>query len=151
MGVWRRVLGVGVPVALVVALWLAVLVGFPSFPGGGPHLPALGPSNPRPSPGALASPTPLPTGDASNPQAQAGPPGTGTRVIGGGIGRDEVEDEPPDVEDEPPTASGGGPAAALPSPAPGSVGQNVLPSATPRPGPSLPALPLPTPPVPAEQ
>ena len=53
MGVWRRVLGVGVPVALVVALWLAVLVGFPSFPGGGPHLPGLGPSNPRPSPGAL--------------------------------------------------------------------------------------------------
>ncbi len=28
---WRRVLGVGVPVALVVALWLAVLVGFPSW------------------------------------------------------------------------------------------------------------------------
>ncbi len=137
---WRRVLGVGVPVALVVALWLAVLVGFPSFPGGGAHLPALGPSS-RPSPGTLASPTPLPPGEASNPQAQAGPPGTGTRLTGGGNGGG-------DVEDEPPTSSGGGPATSLPSPAPGSVGQNLLPSAPPLPAPSLPALPLPTPPHP---
>src|SRR5438094_366533 len=124
--------------------WPVVLVGFPSLPGGGAHLPALGPSSPRPSPSTLASPSPSP-GDASNPTAQAGPPGS-ARLTGSGNGGDEVEDEPPDVEDEPPTASSGGTMA--PTAAPGLVGQNLLPSAPPLPKSSLPALPLPTPSIP---
>jgi len=146
--VWRRVLAVGAAAAVALALWVVVLVGFPSFPGGGAHLPALGPSSPRPSPSTLASPSPSP-GDASNPTAQAGPPGS-ARLTGSGNGGDEVEDEPPDVEDEPPTASGGGPMAPnpTPAPAPGLIGQNLLPSAPLLPNQSLPALPLPTPPVP---
>ena len=142
---WQRVLAVGAAAAVAVALWVAVLLGFPSFHGGSPHLPALGPSSPPPS--ALASPGPS-RGDASNPTAQAGPPGSGSLMTGGGNGRDEVEDEPPDVEDEPPTSSGGGALTPTPAPAPGLVGQNLLPSAPPLPKPSLPALPLPTPPVP---
>src|SRR5256885_16318278 len=72
VGVWRRLLAVGAAAAVAVALWVVVLVGFPSFPGGGAHLPALGPSSPRPSPSALASPRPSP-GDASNPTAPAAP------------------------------------------------------------------------------
>ena len=146
---WRRILAVGAAAAVAVALWLAVLFDFPSFHGGGPHLPALGPSRPSPSPSGLANPGPQPPGDASNPQAQAGPAGS-TSLTGGGNRGDEVEDEPPDVEDEPPTSSGGGPLApaSTPAPAPGVLGQNVLPSAPALPTPSLPALPLPSPPVP---
>jgi len=142
--VWRRVLAVGAAAAVAVALWVAVLVGFPSFPGGGAHLPALGPSSPRPSPSVFASPGPQPGGQAPNPKAQ-GPPGS-TSLTGGGNGGDEVEDEPPDVEDEPPTSSSGGTMA--PTAAPGLVGQNLLPSAPPLPKSSLPALPLPTPSIP---
>jgi len=142
--VWRRLLAVGAAVAVAVAFWVAVLLDFPSFHNGSPNLPALGPSSPRPSPSALASPGPQPGGQASNPQAQ-GPPGS-TSLTGGGNGRDEVEDEPPDVEDEPPTSSSGGTMA--PTPAPGLVGQNLLPSAPPLPKSSLPALPLPTPSIP---
>src|SRR6266550_484776 len=139
MGVWRRVLAVGAAAAVAVALWLAVLLDFPSFPGGGPHLPALGPSRPSPSPSGLTRPGPQPPGDASNPQAKAGPAGS-TSLTGGGNRGDEVEDEPPDVEDEPPTSSGGGPLApaSTPAPAPGVLGQNVLPSAPPLPTPRIP-------------
>ncbi len=146
---WRRILAVGAAAAVAVALWLAVLLDFPSFHGGTPHLPALGPSRPGASPSGLANPGPQPPGDTSNPQAQAGPPGS-TSLTGGGKGGDEVEDEPPDVEDEPPSSSGGGPMAptSTPAPAPGLLGQNVLPSTPALPTPSLPALPLPTPPVP---
>ena len=145
---WRRLLAVGAAVAVAVAFWVAVLLDFPSFHNGSPNLPALGPSSPRPSPSVLASPGPQPGGQASNPQAQA-PPGS-TSLTGGGNGRDEVEDEPPDVEDEPPTSSGGGLMAptSTPAPAPGVLGQNVLPSAPALPTPSLPALPLPTPRIP---
>src|ERR1700736_3184592 len=50
-GVTRRAGGVAAIAAVVVALWVAVLLGFPSFPGLAPHLPALGPSNLRPEPG----------------------------------------------------------------------------------------------------
>src|SRR6266446_747726 len=122
----RRVLAVTAAAAVAVALWLVVLVDFPSFHGN-PHLPVLGPS-----PGALASPGP-PSGEASNPQAQAGLPRRGTRLTGGGSGASDVEDEPPDVEDEP----------AVPSPqAPGSVGHNLVPTPPTLPAP-LPALPLP--------
>jgi len=124
---------------LVVALWLAVLLGFPPFLGGGPHLPALGPSSPRPSPGALA--TPSPSGEAVNPGSQA--ERTGTRLIGStGTGADEVEDEPPDVEDEPAASPSGVPGAPTPVPAPnpGSVGQNLVPSIAPLPVPSAPGL-----------
>src|SRR6266571_1911130 len=139
---WRRILAVGAAAAVAVALWLAVLFDFPSFHGGGPHLPALGPSRPSPSPSGLANPGPQPPGDASNPQAQAGPAGS-TSLTGGGNRGDEVEDEPPN-------SSGGGLMAptSTPAPAPGVLGQNVLPSAPALPTPSLPALPLPTPPVP---
>src|SRR5256885_2853244 len=114
VGVWRRLLAVGAAAAVAVALWVVVLVGFPSFPGGGAHLPALGPSSPRPSPSALASPGPQPGGQASKPQAQ-GPPGS-ARLTSAGNGGDEVEDEPPDVEDEPPTSSSGGTGAPTPGP-----------------------------------
>ena len=146
---WRRILAVGAAAAVAVTLWLAVLFDFPSFHGGGPHLPALGPSRPSPSPSGLTSPGAQPGSQATNPQAQAGPAGS-TSLTGGGNRGDEVEDEPPDVEDEPPTSSGGGLMAptSTPAPAPGVLGQNVLPSAPALPAPSLPALPLPTPPVP---
>ena len=144
---WRRVLAVGAATALAVGLWVAVLLDIPSFHGGGPHLPALGPESQRPSPRVSPGPSP---GNTSNPQAQAGPPGSGSRVTGGGNGAADVEDEPPDVEDEPPTSSGGGTMAPTPTPAPapGLVGQNLLPTALPLPTTSLPALPLPTPRVP---
>ena len=55
---WRRILAVGAAAAVAVALWLAVLLDFPSFHGGTPHLPALGPSRPSPSPSGLANPGP---------------------------------------------------------------------------------------------
>jgi len=147
--VWRRVLALGAAAAVAVGLWVVVLLDVPWFHDGGPHLPALGPASQRPSPSTLVSPGPSP-GDTSNPQAQAGPPGSGSRVTGGGNGAADVEDEPPDVEDEPPTASGGGTTAptATPAPAPGLVGQNLLPTALPLPKTSVPALPLPTPHLP---
>src|SRR2546426_4072829 len=84
----RRVLAVTAAAAVAVALWLVVLVDFPSFHGN-PHLPVLGPS-----PGALASPGP-PSGEASNPQAQAGLPRRGTRLTRGGRGGSDVEGGPP--------------------------------------------------------
>ena len=128
----RRGLAVTAAAAVAVALWLVVLVDFPSFHGNA-HLPALGPS-----PGALATPGPLPSGEASNPQAQAGLPRHGTHLTGGGSGAADVEDEPPDVEDEP----------AVPSlQAPASVGHNPVPTPSTLPVP-LPTLPLPTPHVP---
>ncbi len=142
---WRRVLAVAAAAAVAVALWVAVLVDFPSFHGGSPHLPALGPTS-SPAPGGLANPSPQPGGAESNPQAQAGP-ASGRRLTGGGSGTADVEDEPPDVEDEPQISSRGVSTAPAPAPAPGVVGQNLLPSAPALPKPSLPAVPVPTPPI----
>src|ERR1700737_4560169 len=72
----RRAVGVAAIAAVVVALWVAVLLGFPSFPGLAPHLPALGPSNLRPEPGALNTPSPSPSRNA--PGLPAGRAGAGS-------------------------------------------------------------------------
>ncbi len=141
---WRRVLAVAAAAAVAVALLVAVLVDFPSFHGGSPHLPALGPTS-SPAPGGLANPSPQPGGAESNPQA--GPHASGHRLTGGGSGAADVEDEPPDVEDEPQISSRGVTTAPTPAPAPGVVGQNLLPSAPALPKPSPPALPVPTSPI----
>jgi len=136
-----RYLAVGVMALAAAGLWAAVLLAYPSYHGGAPHLPALnGTPYPQPAPGGIAPPAPSPAPTGSAPRVQA------ARSQGSpGMERfeDEVEDEPPGAEGQPPASSGS--SAGPPS---GSTAQGVAPSTLPLPLPVPFLLPLPTPPVP---
>ena len=134
-----RYLAVGVMALAAAGLWAAVLLAYPSYHGGAPHLPALnGTPHPQPAPGGIGSPAPSPTPTGSAPRVQA------ARSQGSpGMERfeDEVEDEPPGAEGQPPASSGS-------SAGPPSAAQGVAPSTLPLPLPVPSLLPLPTPPAP---
>src|SRR5207248_11661442 len=99
-----RYLAVGVMALAAAGLWAAVLLAYPSYHGGAPHLPALnGTPHPQPAPGGTASPAPSPAPTGSAPGAQAacsqGSPGMERFDA-------EVEDEPPGAAGHPPASSG---------------------------------------------
>src|SRR5205823_13311384 len=111
-----RYLAVGVMALAAAGLWAAVLLAYPSYHGGAPHLPALnGTPHPQPAPGAIASPAPSPTTTGPAPPVQAArSPGSP------GVDRFEgaVEDEPPGAEGQPPASrrAAAGPASVPTAP-----------------------------------
>ena len=129
-----RYLAVGGMALAAAALWAAVLLTYPSYHGGAPHLPALN-----------GTPYPQPARRNDGPMRLSLPRVQAARSQGSpGMERfeDEVEDEPPGAEGQPPASSGS--SAAPPS---GSTAQGVAPSTLPLPLPLPSVLPLPTPPV----